>query len=64
MIRGAGVRRGARLGPCTNLDFAPTILRLMGLPIPSYMKGRVLEEAFETLPPATVRAPALAGVSA
>ncbi len=46
-MRGAGIRRGAELQECTNLDFAPTILHLLGLPIPSHMKGRVLEEAFE-----------------
>jgi hypothetical protein len=46
ILRGAGVRKGARLKECTNLDFAPTILHLLGLPIPAHMKGRVLEEAF------------------
>jgi hypothetical protein len=40
-----------QLGKCSNLDIAPTILHLMGLPIPSHMRGRVLEEALE-LPPA------------
>jgi len=45
LMRGAGIRQGAQLGECTNLDFAPTILHLLGLPIPSYMKGRVWEEA-------------------
>ena len=29
------------------LDLAPTILYYMGLPVPSYMDGRVLAEAFE-----------------
>jgi hypothetical protein len=66
IMRGPGVRRGAQLAECTNLDFAPTILHLMGLPVPSYMKGRVLEEAFESSPAVSVpaRAPSgLAGVS-
>ncbi len=54
ILRGAGVRKGARLNDCTNLDLAPTILHLMGLSIPSHMKGRVLEEAFESSPRITV----------
>jgi arylsulfatase A-like enzyme len=28
------------------LDLAPTILHYMGLPVPSYMDGRVVSEAF------------------
>ncbi|MBX6313646.1 MAG: alkaline phosphatase family protein, partial [Isosphaeraceae bacterium] len=47
LLRGAGIRRGAQLHECSNLDLAPTMLHLMGLPIPSFMKGRVLEEALE-----------------
>jgi hypothetical protein len=54
VLRGPGIRPGGQLERCTNLDLAPTILRLLGLPIPSYMKGRVLEEAFETLPQVSV----------
>jgi hypothetical protein len=54
VFRGSGVRRGARLNACTNLDLAPTILHLLGLPVPSYMKGRVLEEAFEKTPAVSV----------
>ena len=34
VLRGAGIRRGAQL-ECTNLDIAPTILHLLGLPIPA-----------------------------
>jgi hypothetical protein len=47
LLRGSGIRRGARLGDCTNLDLAPTMLHLLGLPIPAHMKGRVLEEALD-----------------
>ncbi len=47
ILRGAGIRQGGHLEACTNLDLAPTMLHLLGLPIPSYMKGRVLEEALE-----------------
>ena len=54
LLRGAGIRQGARLGECTNLDFAPTILHLLGLPIPSYMKGRVWEEALSEAPAVAV----------
>jgi hypothetical protein len=54
ILRGAGVRKGAQLRECTNLDFAPTILHLLGLPIPAHMKGRVLEEAFEGTPSVSV----------
>lgn len=43
---GPGVRAGARLGECDNLDIAPTLLTLLGLPVPPEMRGRVLEEAF------------------
>jgi hypothetical protein len=47
LLRGAGIRRGAQIGECTNLDLAPTMLHLLGLPIPPHMQGRVLEEALE-----------------
>lgn len=32
--------------PSGNVDFAPTLLRLIGAEVPSSMQGRVLEEAF------------------
>ncbi len=47
LLRGPGIRQGARLQDCSTLDLAPTILHLLGLPIPSHMKGRVLTEALE-----------------
>lgn len=40
---GHGVRAGVRLDDCTNLDVAPTLLTLMGVPVPEVMSGRVLE---------------------
>lgn len=49
LVYGAGVRPGARVGACDNLDIAPTLLTLLGLPIPSEMRGRVLAEAFEDI---------------
>lgn len=47
MIQGAGCRRGHRLEGARIIDLAPTILALMGLPVPGDMDGRVLAEAFE-----------------
>jgi hypothetical protein len=47
MLYGSGIRPGARIGHCTNLDIAPTLLTLLGLPVPEEMKGRVLHEAFD-----------------
>ncbi|MGH7927307.1 MAG: hypothetical protein ACREQV_05895, partial [Candidatus Binatia bacterium] len=45
MIRGPGIQPGTKLGECTNLDIAPTLLHLAGIEPPAYMKGRVLHEA-------------------
>lgn len=47
MLYGPGIRPGRRIGECTNLDIAPTLLTLLGLPVPEEMKGRVLREAFD-----------------
>jgi hypothetical protein len=44
-INGPGIRSGVELNACTNLDFVPTMLYLMGLPSPSYLTGRILSEA-------------------
>jgi predicted AlkP superfamily phosphohydrolase/phosphomutase len=43
VLFGPGIRAGAKLGNCDNLDIAPTIFSLMGEPIPDGMKGHVLE---------------------
>jgi Type I phosphodiesterase / nucleotide pyrophosphatase len=45
ILYGAGVRAGRRVTEANNLDIAPTLLTLMGLPVPEEMKGRVLSEA-------------------
>jgi arylsulfatase A-like enzyme len=37
--------------PTSNVDLAPTLLRLMNLPIPASMTGRVFDEAFVDGPP-------------
>lgn len=45
---GAGVRPGRRVEGAHIQDLAPTILHVMGLPVPADMDGRVLEEILET----------------
>ena len=40
MMRGPGIRPGAKLENCTNLDIAPTLLHLAGIEVPTYMTGR------------------------
>jgi len=47
IMTGPGIRPGSCIKECSTLDIAPTLLALLELPIPSYMKGRVLEEALE-----------------
>jgi Type I phosphodiesterase / nucleotide pyrophosphatase len=44
LVYGPGVRPGGRVESCDNLDLAPTLLTLLGLPVPPEMKGRVLLE--------------------
>jgi len=43
---GGPVRKGVRIADARLLDLAPTILALLGLPVPSEMDGRVLTELF------------------
>lgn len=46
IAHGPGFKRGVRNPlPAGNVDIAPTILALHGLPVPAHMDGRVLEEA-------------------
>lgn len=47
LLYGQGIKRGGHIGDCTNLDIAPTLLNLLGLPVPETMKGRVLREALD-----------------
>jgi hypothetical protein len=42
---GTGIRSGAALPEASILDLAPTILHLLGEPVPRIMDGRVLSEA-------------------
>jgi hypothetical protein len=52
ILAGPGVRAGADVGECSTLDIAPTLLHLMGLPVPPHMTGRVLTEALAAAPEA------------
>jgi hypothetical protein len=47
ILYGSGIARGGCIAAANNLDIAPTLLTLMGLPVPEEMKGRVLREAFD-----------------
>ncbi len=49
--RGPGLRRGARVAGARIMDLAPTVLFLMGEPIPDDMDGRVLTELFDARAP-------------
>ncbi len=46
LLWGKGIQPGVRIPSTTNLDIAPTLLTMMGIPVPSIMKGRVLSEAW------------------
>jgi hypothetical protein len=44
LLYGPGVRAGVQLPAATNLDIAPTLLTMLGIPVPHEMHGRVLHE--------------------
>jgi predicted AlkP superfamily phosphohydrolase/phosphomutase len=46
IMRGPEIRRGSSIEGAAIQDLAPTILHTMGLPVPSDMDGRVLQEVF------------------
>jgi len=50
MLYGKGIRPGVEIKNTTNLDIAPTLLALMGVPVPAVMKGRVMSEAWGEAP--------------
>jgi predicted AlkP superfamily phosphohydrolase/phosphomutase len=60
---GPAFRPGAALGPDADLtDIAPTVLHLLGVPVPDDMDGRVLTEVLDpSLAPVTVPAPGANG---
>jgi hypothetical protein len=60
---GKDIRAGLQIPGATNLDIAPTLLALLGVPHPASMKGRALSEAWGGAAPArpdTSRLPASA----
>ena len=47
IARGKPFRKGIEVEGARLIDMAPTILHLMGQPVPDDMDGRVLEELFD-----------------
>jgi predicted AlkP superfamily phosphohydrolase/phosphomutase len=47
IMSGPGIRQGDEIEGAAILDIAPTVLHVMGLPVPSDMDGRVIEDAFK-----------------
>ncbi len=47
ILYGPGIKAGAEIRECNNLDVMPTLMALLALPIPADLKGRVLAEAFD-----------------
>jgi hypothetical protein len=52
VMYGPGIERGLFIGHTNDLDIAPTLLSLMGVPVPEIMQGRVLSEAWGERPKA------------
>lgn len=52
---GRRIRAGVEIPRATNLDIAPTLLTLLGVPVPQIMQGRVLREAWDERQPAAAR---------
>jgi len=46
LMYGRGIERGLFIDHTTDLDVAPTVLSLLGLPVPEIMHGRALSEAW------------------
>jgi predicted AlkP superfamily phosphohydrolase/phosphomutase len=44
--KGSGIKEGYEIEKASIMDVMPTILHLMGLPIPSDVDGKVLKEIF------------------
>src|SRR5262249_36727825 len=52
ILWGKGISSGVEIKNTTNLDILPTVLTIMGIPVPSFMKGRALSEAWGEAPSA------------
>lgn len=48
LIKGKGIKKGVKINGAAIIDIAPTILYIMGLPIPSDMDGKVLKDAIDS----------------
>lgn len=46
---GAGIPQGVELSPCDNLNIAPTLMTVLGLPIPPEMKSEPIREITGTV---------------
>jgi hypothetical protein len=47
MLAGRGIKKGMRIQSPDDIDVAPTLLYLLGLPISEELQGRVLTECIE-----------------
>jgi predicted AlkP superfamily phosphohydrolase/phosphomutase len=48
IIMGKGVKQGVTLSkPISHIEQLPTILKLMQIPVPSYVEGKAVEEVFQ-----------------
>ena len=48
IAKGAGIRKGVEITGAEIIDMTPTILYMMGLPIPEDMDGKVLNNIFKS----------------
>ena len=64
IARGPEVEQGTTIDGARILDLAPTILHLMGLPVPEDMDGHVLAEALSTSRPVEYRSASQSGPDA
>ncbi|MEK6635384.1 MAG: alkaline phosphatase family protein [Planctomycetota bacterium] len=48
IAKGAGIRKGVEITGAEIIDMSPTILYMMGLPIPEDMDGKVLNDIFKS----------------
>ena len=66
IARGSGFRSGAEIANARLIDIAPTLLHLLGVPVPEDMDGKVLASAFQPdfLLARPIRSGAASGTSA